>query len=136
MAGEKMIEGEELEKMKLEAQPHAELRYAELGYKLKLIGIDKINNKDAYKVEITDPKGEIEFTWYDVESGLAVKKEATQDTPQGQVTSTTLMSDYREVNGVKFPYKIYQEVGPQIMDLTVTLIEINGKIDPKEFEVK
>lgn len=136
MAGDKSIEGEELEKVKMESEPHTELRYAELGYKLKLIGVDLIDNNEAYKVEITSPKGEVEFQWFDAKNGLLVKSESTQKSPEGEITAITSFSDYKEVQGVKYAHTIKSEAGPQVMDLKVTSIEINGKIDAKEFEVK
>ncbi|MBX7095695.1 MAG: insulinase family protein [Flavobacteriales bacterium] len=136
MAGESMIEGEELEAAKLEAEPYLELRYMELGYKLSLIGVDEIEGADAIKMAITDPKGKVEYQWYDAKTYFLVKTESTTETPQGPMTATSYLSDYKEVNGVKYAHKIKTEAGPQIMDLNVTSIEINPKLDPKDFEIK
>lgn len=135
MMGGGPITGDELENMKMENQPFIELRYAELGYKLELTGIDKVNGKDAYVVVITDPKGEKETHYYDVESGLLVKQEGVKKSKEGEVSYTTYMEDYKETNGVKHPHHVINEVGEQTLDLKMTSIEVNGPVNKADFTI-
>jgi len=46
-------------------------------------------------------------------------------------------ADYRDVNGVQFPFRLRRAVGPDtIEETTFDGFKINSKIDPKKFEVR
>jgi len=137
MQGSKDItEGDELEELKLKSTMHIETKHDALGFKSELQGIEPIDGKDAYKLETTDPKGNKESVWFDVASGLKVKSMSVKDVEQmgGSVTAVTLMSDYRDVKGVKYAFKISQTVGPQAMDMEVNSVEVNTKVADSIFE--
>lgn len=103
---------------------------------IKLLGIEKVDGKDAYTVEYKLPSGFKSTYYYDVESGLKVKQTESLETPQGTMVSATTYSDYKEVEGVRFPQKIGQQQGP--MNLTFELIEIqvNPEIKDSLFSLK
>ncbi|MFZ5554511.1 MAG: insulinase family protein [Bacteroidota bacterium] len=126
MMGSSEATGEELEQEKEEAVPHEELRYKELGYTMTLVGIDEVEGTDAYKVELVNKKGKKTTQYFDTKTWLLVKTEKKESSPQGDVDIVSYSSDWKEVNGVKFPHKIKTEFGPQIMNLTVNSIEVNS----------
>ncbi len=136
MGQEKMLEGKELDRMKGEAILNPFLDFKKHGIQVELTGIETINGKDTYKVTITMPAGNKSTEYYDVESGLVVKQITTFEGPQGTGTSTITFDDYREVEGVKYPFKLTQQFGPQTLSLDVTTIEINQGLDDSIFEVK
>jgi predicted Zn-dependent peptidase len=136
MGQEKMLEGKELDRMKGEAILNPFLDFKKHGIQVELTGIETINGKDTYKVTITMPAGNKSTEYYDVESGLVVKQITTFEGPQGTGTSTITFDDYREVEGVKYPFKLTQQFGPQTLSLDVTTIEINQGLDDSMFEVK
>ncbi len=118
MGGEnKTLEGKELEDMKFEAMMNIELQYEKLGIKLVLEGIEEINDVETYRVLITYPTGKETTRFFDVNNGLLVREISDQGIGE--------FSDYREVNGVKFPYSISQQMGPQTIKLSVLSIKIN-----------
>jgi hypothetical protein len=51
------------------------------------------------------------------------------------MTIVTNYDDYREVNGVLFPFTISQQMGPQMLDMKVTSIEVNSGLSAAEFSV-
>jgi hypothetical protein len=59
-------------------------------------------------------------------------KEVTQ-APQG--TIVVIVNEYIDVDGVKFPAKITQSVGPQSFDIKVDSIEVNTDIDESKFKI-
>lgn len=129
MGGEnKKMEGAELEDMKLESMLFPELNYAFNGVKLKLDGIETLESGDAYKVVLTMPSGKESTRYFDVNSSLLVKEISEQGTSE--------FSDYREINKIKFPFKLKQSMGPQSIDLTVLTIKVNDKINDDLFEIK
>ncbi len=134
MQGKKALEGEELESMKDEAIMNKELKYKVLGYSLKLQSIEDLDGKDAYKVAITDSKGNVSYDYFDVDSKLKVYTTSTEKGPDGSETeSYSEFSDYKEVDGIKYPHARSRNMGPQVIELTVTEIKINSKLKSSAF---
>ncbi|MBK9359380.1 MAG: insulinase family protein [Bacteroidales bacterium] len=129
MGGEnKTLEGKELEDMKFEAIMNSELQYEKLGIGLKLEGIEEINGTETYRVLITFPNGRETTRFFDTMSGLLLRETGEQGISE--------FSDYREVNGVKFPFMISQQMGPQTMKLSVLSVKVNTKLKDELFILK
>jgi predicted Zn-dependent peptidase len=137
MQGNKKIEGEELEELKKSSVMHSDVNYAASGDKFNLLGVEPIEGKDAYKIEVTKPSGDKESEWYDVASNLQVKSMQVKDTGEeagGAITIVSIFSDYKVVNGINYAHKIKQSFGPQTLDMEVTSIEHNTKLGDDVFE--
>lgn len=130
------LEGKLLEILKVQVAVNPELKYAQIGVKTKLIGIEAINGQDAYKVELTLPQDAKLTDYYAVESGLKVRQTYIIESPQGNMLQTMDFADYKEVGGVKFPYTIVQTVGPQIIDMKAQSVEVNKGIADEVFVIK
>lgn len=122
--GENEITGDELEALKIEATVSPELKYKELGVEVSLEAIEKINEKDAYKLKLISQSGQTSYDYYDVNSGLKVQTKQTIATPQGEFAQIFDFSDYQEINDVKFPY-LLKISGMQNLELKVDSININ-----------
>ncbi|NOQ25799.1 MAG: insulinase family protein [Bacteroidales bacterium] len=130
--GEKEITGDELEALKVEAIVSPELKYEELGIKVSLEAIEKVNEKDAYKLKLVSQSGQKSYDYYDVNSGLKVQSKQTISNPKGDFTQTFNFSDYQEINGVKFPY-VLRISGMQNLELKVDSININTDLSDDLF---
>lgn len=129
--GEQNIEGEMLENMKIESILFPETQFAELGYKLELLGADNVDGQDVVKMKVVSPGGKEQTVYYSRSTGLKVKEVSTS--PQGTMAST--FTEYAEVKGVKFPKKMNQTVGPQSFDITFETIKVNEGIDASKFDI-
>jgi len=129
----KEVGGKDLDKLKEEAVMHSECKYAELGYKLTLAGIEAINGKDAYKIELVSPTEKKSTDYYDVESGLKVKTVMLVEMGGNAVTVTVDFADYREVDGIKFPFSITQIFGGREMKIVVSSVDFKTVIEDKIF---
>jgi len=127
--------GEQLEDMK-DNSLHSMLDYDERGVKYELTGMETINGKDTYKISFTQPSGKKSTAFYSVELGFLVRTTSSVSTAQGTFNQTIDMDDYREVQGVKYPFKMNQNFGPQSIELTITSYEINTGLPDSLFEVK
>ncbi len=127
------IEGNELEKLKYEAALHLLLNLDSLGVTLKLAGTEKVDGKDAYKLKMIFPTGTKWIQYYDQETGYKIKEVKNITTPQGTFTQEILYSDYRTIDGVKYPFSIKQSIGPQHMEFKVDTIKINTGIPDTTF---
>jgi len=132
--GNKAFTEEEIAEHKVSSVLHAESKYKELGFKIQLKSIEDVNGKDAYLIEVTDPAGNVENVYFDVDSKLKVYSTSTQESPQGDIEVTTEYSEYKEVGGLLLPHRLSQVFGPQAMDMEVKEIIINDKINKKDFE--
>ncbi|MBW6499183.1 MAG: insulinase family protein [Bacteroidales bacterium] len=129
------ITGDDLKDLRLQAALFPELRLAELGYTLELAGIETLEGEEVYRVRFTSPTGSVRNEYFSLETGLRKSTQISQDTPMGSMTVVTNYSDYREVNGVLFPFSISQQLGPQMLDMKVTSIEVNSGLSAADFNV-
>ncbi|NAS31253.1 insulinase family protein [Flavobacteriaceae bacterium R38] len=117
---------EQIKNAKIDALPFPELAISNA----KIERIEAVDGKEAYVVQLREGK----VAYYDIASGLKVKEVDVQKAPTGQeVTVTTTYSDYKEVNGIKFPFKITRSLGPQSLELKINEIKVNEGISDQDF---
>ena len=133
-------EGDELESMKESARVIKQRYYAKEGVKMELKGIEDVEGAKAYRIVVTDANGKSSSEYYNVASGLLIRSLATQEGPQGAVTITTDLSDYKDVgNGIMMPHVssvVGLLPGGAAMKMTVDEIQVNGDIDESIFTVE
>jgi hypothetical protein len=134
MGQNKDMEADKIAEMKSE-DITGDLQYLSDGYSVKLVGVEKVEGEDAYQIEVTTPTGKKMTEYYSMGSGMKIKSEETESTPRGDMTQTTYYRDYKEAAlGLKFPYTIKRIAGPQVLDMKVQKIEINGGIKDEMFQ--
>jgi len=134
MGGVQPVTGTDLEKMRDGARLFPELFYFTPGFQTSLEGIESIDGKKAYRLNIVYPSGNVDTEYYQVSSGLKIRKISRIQTPEQTVENITDYGDYRPVEGVKFPFHINQRVTDQNIDIQVDKIEINPEVDPALFK--
>jgi zinc protease len=112
-----------------------DLAYLEPGYKMDLKGIEKVDNEDAYQIEITKPNGDKITEYYNTKSGFKVKTEESETTPQGSMTQTTYYLDYKPgAGGLNYPNMIKQNMGPQMIEMKLQQVEVNTGVSDDTFQ--
>jgi zinc protease len=119
------VKDKELEALKLEANMDFLTDPTKFGIKLFFDGVDKFNGKDVYKIKMVLPNEQKWYAYFYKDSGLKAKDDREMDTPRGMVSQTTIYDDYKDVDGVKYPFKITQMVGGQTIEVTVSSIKVN-----------
>ena len=51
----------------------------------------------------------------------------------GVIIAFSELGDYKDVNGIKYPYTRSRSMGPEVMELKVTDIKVNAKLKSSEF---
>lgn len=92
-------EGQNLEDLISDATIFKDTKYIELGYKCDVLG--KQNN--FIMMKLLSPQKQESVLYFDPVTYLLMKIESTKDTPQGPVPSTVELSNYTNIEGVKFP---------------------------------
>ncbi|WP_460913763.1 LolA-like protein [Spirosoma areae] len=137
MQGSRTIDGPAAQQMTLMSTLFPEVHYTENGVKSTLVGPEKIDGKDTYKLSHTIGEGGAVWTdFFDTETGLKVQSITTNKSPQGEMTTTTTYLDYKDVNGIKFPMTIKQQSPRGPMTMTVDNVKMNKGLKDSDFTVK
>lgn len=114
------------------------LRYAEweknlTGYKYD--GVEKVDGVKMHKLSVTTIYGQKETWYFDAKSNLLTQIEEELEMPGGKSTSTTVYSDYREVNGIKLSFLQTINMPGQTRKITFSEILANQEIDTTMFKL-
>lgn len=93
-----------------------------------LTGIENINGTDAYAIK----SGKSTY-YYDVKTGFKVAESKELEQGGQKMTQTTYYQDYKDVKGLKFPYKTIMNVGIEI-ELITTEVKINEGVTDADFK--
>ncbi len=122
-------------RLKYDGIMFSERFYSDYNYQPTVIGTEVVDGVDTYKMQITIDGVNI-YEYYAIESGLKVRFHFDEGT-------IYTLSDYKEVEGVKFPYKIvfnnqflkqYSRV-PTHYTFTLRKIKVNENIKDRIFEL-
>jgi hypothetical protein len=97
------------------------------------VGEEQVAGKPAYKVLLTRQDGTVWTDHYDKQSGLLLRRESTEDSPEGKVKDITFFSDYRKVDGITHAFKTRMVRGDAEMVITLDQIQHNVDIPEERF---
>jgi hypothetical protein len=97
---------------------------------LAFVGHAQVGGKDALQVEVTAPTGMKREVFFDPQTHLIVKEAG----PLGGVNEEVFYDDYREVDGVKLPYKIELHRGSDVYAVIITRAAINATVGERVFD--
>ena len=97
---------------------------------IKLMGIDDVDGVAAYEIKWSDSK----TIYFSTKDFLKIKTVDTIEMGGQSQSSESIYSDYKSVNGILFPHKTSQTVGPQKIDFVVQSIRLNQKMEDQLFE--
>ncbi|WP_339646559.1 pitrilysin family protein [uncultured Salegentibacter sp.] len=117
---------DQIKTAKIDANPFPELQVG--GATLE--GIETVEGVDAYVVALSENYK----AYYNVDSGLKMQTVQTASQAGQTMSIPTGYSDYQEVEGVKFPFKMTQAAGPQTFEFNVTEILVNEGVSAEDFE--
>jgi len=123
----KDMEGDELTNAQKNAAPFKELQMVG-NANVKLIGIEKVEDVDAYVLQEGDKK-----YYYDINKGFKVAESSEVENEGEKMTVWTYYRDYQEVDGVKVPHNIVMNVGFEL-DIEVKDVVINKEVSEKDFK--
>jgi zinc protease len=133
MMGPHVMEGAEKEQASISATFNRELHWRDLFKEVKTTGTEKVEGKDCYDVVLTPAVGAPITQCYDKDSGLLVKQTMTVQSPMGEQTANTFLSDYRKEDDVLMPHKMKESVAGQDVTITFDSITFNADIPPDTF---
>ena len=132
--GKQPLIGAALSSFSTDADFYREMRLGELYPGIRLIGTVKEKEREFYLVEGYPRFGSAETMYFEVQTGLLTGRDLTQQTPRGPIRVEMRYSDWRDVDGVKLPFKITQSMPNLRFVFTVKDVKHNLPVDDKVFE--
>ncbi len=133
ISGNRDKKGIELEQMILTHNFYREINLDKLYQKMELKGVEKVGADDAYVIVATRGDLPSETFYFSTKSGLLVRQDATLESPEGKMPTKNFFEDFRDVDGVKLPFKS-RSVLPQFEAITVfTEVKHNVAVEDAKF---
>ena len=109
--------------------------YKSKGDQLELVGKDKVNDKDAWRVKLTTKNGDVRFYLFEADSFHLLKWEGQRKYEGKELPVQSFFSDYRDVGGMKFAFAI--DSGSSATEIAqkirIEKIELNPELNDAEF---
>lgn len=134
LQGNRDITGDQLETMKANAFPHPFLNHKAMGVSVQLTGKEKVLDKDAFVLVFQPTTGPPIKQYVDASTFMPLRTVIRATVPQfGQVEQNADPSDFRDLDGIKVPYKLRIESSVQTVSMTFSDIKQNVAVDEKLF---
>jgi hypothetical protein len=132
--GVRELAGKELGEIKREADFFRYLKIKETYPQMRLLAREKVRDREAYVVGATSREDSREKLYFDVESGLLVRRSLAFKTAFGSIPEVMDFDDYRDVDGVKLPFTITWSRPPFGFVRKLTTIKLNTLVDVAKFQ--
>jgi hypothetical protein len=135
MQGDAEITGAQLDNMRNSSFPTPFLHYKENGTTLTPLPKDTIEGKAVLVVQAKPKTGPVVTVYFDPETSLVVRTMVRVNSPQlgGDVDQYQDLSDYRDVSGVKVPFRIVNSGAGQLVTIVFSKVENNVPIEDSVF---
>jgi outer membrane lipoprotein-sorting protein len=110
--------------------------YKGKGNQLEFLGTEDLDGKPARKLKLTAKSGEVSYCFFDARTGLIAKIQSTRKIKNEDVPWETTFSDFREVEGLRYPFLVESgAVGSdQVQRIAASKIEINLPLEDSRFD--
>ncbi len=111
--------------------------YKSKGHQVELLGKEKVEGTDAYKIKATLNNGDVQTIYIDSDSFLEIKEETKRTVRGSEQLIESSIGDYKDVDGVLFPFAMESGVkgSQEKQKLTITKIELNVPADDSIFKM-
>jgi len=111
--------------------------YGAKGLQVELLGKEKVEGSDAFKLKVTRKGGDVEYYFLDAGSWLPVRVEGKQTVRGTEIEGEGTIGDYKEVAGFLWPHSIRNGAKgrPEKQTITIEKIEVNPAIDDARFKM-
>jgi zinc protease len=129
------IKGTDLEKLKFESSYKLIAELKTYNVKAKFDSVVNLDGKKTYEIELVMPNGNIWRQFYDANTNLKVKEIKPVESPTDTLYQNIFYSNYKKVDGIKYPFYVKQTLGSQIFEFKVDSLKINIGLTDRNFEV-
>ncbi|HAF15618.1 MAG TPA: hypothetical protein DCK99_18375, partial [Blastocatellia bacterium] len=133
--GIRALEGEELFYLRRYPDLFKDIKLKEQFTRIAVGGKDKIGDREVYVLRGVTTDNKRERLYFDVQSGLLLRRISNMPTMIGQIPEQVDFEDYRDVDGMKVPFTIrISSIDPFYSSMRkFTEIKLNVPIDETKF---
>jgi hypothetical protein len=131
--GVRDVTGLELEELRRSSQFPHELRFRQIFPQVSVVEKVVEGDRPAWVLVATPATGPLEKFYFDTESGLLLRHDSTQSTPEGELPIEHRYSNYITVDGVQVPSLLRHKDPSLEWQVTFTEIRNNVAIDAGRF---
>lgn len=132
MTGPALMSGAELEQTAQMADFYSPLSYDRLYRSMETTERTELNGRPCYKVKLTTASGRESWQCFDTETGLMVATGGKQESQMGSMDVTSLLSDYRDFDGIRMATRSTSRMMGQDMVVTVKSVS-HAPVDAAAF---
>ncbi len=133
--GLRVMEGKERALMLLLAR-FDEADYQKVYESVECVGVEEVAGEACYKVILTPTEAAPLCYYFSKQSGLILKLEFALEAPlAGRINVETLLSDYKETDGIMWPHKAVEKTMGIVSHITIDRIEHNVKWPADRFDL-
>lgn len=125
--------GAELASTRLFAHFHRTLMMRELYPVTEVKGGAAVEGRNTWLIEARPVEGHPEKWYFDKETGLLVRTNIEREGPHGRLQVEADMEDYREVDGIKLPFRMKQRAAGASITIVIEEIRHGVAIDDAKF---
>jgi hypothetical protein len=136
-----ILQGKEATQLLNEADVEIEspfIDYLKKGHSAVVEGNEIVDDQKCFKIKFTRRTGDTEYYWFDEKSFSMIKKKAIAKNPElGGSEIETSYSDYRNIEGIKIPFKsVTESNGQMILTVMIKNVKANSTLKEKDFKVE
>jgi hypothetical protein len=111
--------------------------WREKGHSVELIGRETLPSGEAFKLKLTLAGGAIRYDYVDVATHQVVRSDVTRIIRGRPVQLENAYSDFREVDGLVFPFRVETRVegSPEVLTIVVEEIDLDPELDDARFRL-
>lgn len=111
--------------------------YKTKGHQVELVGKEKVEGSDAWKLKVTLKSGDVQYIFLDADSHLEIRNESKRTIRGSEVELENTIGDYKEVGGLLWPHSIQSGAKgrPEKQSFAFESIEVNPAIEDARFKM-
>lgn len=111
--------------------------YKAKGNTVELLGKERVEGSDAYKLKITLKSGDVRYQYLDADSYLTIREESKRTIRGTEQELESTVGDYKDVGGLLMPHSIQNGAKgrPEKQNIIVEKIELNPAIEDARFHM-
>ncbi len=135
LQGPRIKQGDERAVTMREASLRGAVDWRKMYKNAETTGVENVDDQPCYKVVLTPNEGKPETRYFDKKTNLLVKLTMQLASPMGEIPTETLVSDYKEQNGLTAPRKVHQKALGQEFLITINQVEYNVDMPKDRFDL-
>ncbi len=131
--GESQISEQDLAELERDAGFYKEIDLKGLYAQMSVEEKAKVGDREAYVIEAKSRHGDPETLYFDVQTGLLIRRYKEFKIALGSFPTQTDYEDYKEVDGIKIPFTIRWSIPGRTWGRKITEVKHNAVIDDANF---